>query len=543
MGTPGRRKEQFKVNQAIDEDYPNTGFDKGHLNPNFYHCGDAARSATFTLTNAVPQNPCFNQQIWSALEKESKDIMDSQCSFNGAKRFFITGTVPYRKRIPNEDHDHEPDRNRDYNRVSVPSHMWTAACCDSSEATDPVDRKKGFSFGYLGENKADGSATASSVRELENSISAIMIPPTRRSIKIFVDDYCNEDSDNSKNALTKIRAVVSKENLNRQDRLDMTDISQLPIKKRKLDVAQFEKVTGLGNNVLFDLTLGVALANKSQAVNEYRNKLKSSSNLTVIMTGFDFLSAKSSLSHTELDNTSDKYSFHEKQVANATQSKHQADSSYRKNPGMAGERKWYKGLRLDSKAKLIRRRKMTGKVHPRDEGQDPAKKEEQIETLKKTEAADDTAIGVDTYMFAPKLNASMDMTVQGDYCRPDHKCDYHNDYKYKWCYTSSSWNYCCLKDCLSTNYQSSIPTCDVGNATIKYCSMRSSIITVKGGRCRQDHECALHGESYYWCYTDFHDNWDYCCQPWHRCDYYDHETYRWCYAGSSLHSTWQYCYY
>lgn len=534
MTLPGKRSEQFKVKQAIDEDYRDTGFDKGHLNPNFYHCSSFARSATFTLTNAVPQDPCFNRLVWFALENEAKNIMDSLCSFNGAKRFFITGTVPSENRIPNREHDFESDRKpkSDFERVSVPSHMWTAACCDSSEALDPDDRKRGFSFGYLGENKAGGSVTASSVRELENGILAI--PPTERSIKIFVNDYCKEDSNDSKKAVAKIRAVVAKSILNRQNRLDMTDISQLPDKKRRLDADEFKTVTDLGKKVLFDLTLGLALPNKSQVVNNYRDKLKLSSDLTVIMTGFDFLNAKSPLSHTELDNTPDKYSFHEKKVANATENKRQANSSYKKNRGKAGKIKWYKGLSLDSKAKFIGRSKMTGKEHPLDEGQYLAKKEEQIETLKKT----------DTYMFAPKLNALMDVTVNGDYCQPDHKCDYHDGYKYKWCKTtSSSWDYCCLKDCLSTDYQSSIPTCDVGNGTNQTCSMRSSIITVKGGRCRQDHECALHGNGYYWCYTDFDNNWDYCCQPWHRCDYYDGEDYRWCYAGSSLETKWRHCYY
>ena len=519
--TSESRLQRLKVKQAIEEDYRNTGFDRGHLNPNFYHCSLAARYATFTLTNAVPQDPCFNQQTWFALENKTKNIMESLCSFNGAKRFFITGTVPYRKRIPNREHDFETDmKPRDFNRVSVPSHMWTAACCDSSEASDPDDRRKGFSFGYLGENKADGSVTASSVRGLENEISAI--PPTGRSIAIFVNDYCNEDSDNSRKALAKIRAVIAKENLNSQDRLDMTDISQLPRKKRRLDVDELKTVTDLGKKVLFDLTLGLALANESQAVNTYRDKIKSSSDLTVIMTGFDILSAKSPApNHNELDNPSHKDSFHEK-GANATQNKRQANGSYRTNRGKAGKSKWYKSLSVDGIAKFIGRSKMTGKAHPLDEGK----------TLKET----------DTYMFVPKLNALKDMTVNGDYCQPDHKCDYH-DNTYKWCKTAESWDYCCLKDCLSTDYQSSIPTCDVGNGAIKYCSMRSSMITVNGGRCRQDHECALHGKSYYWCYTDFHDNYEYCCQPWHRCDYYDGKDYKWCYAGSSLNSRWQYCYY
>ena len=466
MATTGRRANEFQLNQAINIDYRNTGFDRGHLNPNFYHCGEA-RTATFTLTNAVPQNACFNELMWYALESESKNIMKSMCNFPGAKRFFVTGTVPYRRRIPNREHDLEEDSGRDYNRVSVPSHMWTAACCDSSAAPHPDKRRKGFSFGYLGENKADGSVKVSSIRELENAISAIPAEGAGRdrSIRIFVDDYsyCNEDSDNSKEALAKIGAVVGKSNLNNQDTLGQTALYKLPPNKRFLNSGEFKSVSDLGNSVLSDVMLGVALpADASQSVG-YRDKLKSSSDLTVIMTGFKSKKRKRESSSTKKE--------------------------------------------LEKKSAV------------------------------------DTSPAEDTYMFAPEQNAMINMTVSGDYCRPGHKCDYHDGKRYRWCKTASTWDYCCVNDCISTNYQKAVPTCDVGNGIIKPCSIRYSIVTVKGGRCRQDHECALRGEGFYWCYTDFNDSWEHCCQPWHRCDYYGGEQYSWCYVGSSLKTDWLYCYY
>jgi len=464
MHTTGFRREEFKRNQAINMDYRNTGFDRGHLNPNFYHC-DEARTATFTLTNAVPQNACFNELMWYALENESKKIMKSMCNFAGATRFFVTGTIPSRKRIPNMEIDLEADSSRDYNRVSVPSHMWTAACCDSSAASQPAITQKGFSFGYLGENKADGSVEVLSIRELENAISAIPAEAAgqERSIRIFVDDYCNEDSDNSKEALAKIGAVVDKSNLNNQDTLGQTTLYKLPPKKRYLSSREFKSVKDLGSNVLSDFILGVALPAGTSPVVKYRDTLKSSSDLTVIMTGFK-------------------------------SRKRKRESSQRKK--------------------------------------------EFDET-----SADDTSTAEDTYMFAPEQNAMINMTVSGDYCRLDHKCDYHDGRRYRWCKTASSWDYCCVNDCLSANYQEAVPTCDVGKGIIKTCSIRYSIVTVKGGRCRQDHECALRGQSFYWCYSDFNGNWEYCCQPWHRCDYYNGEPSGWCYVGSSLRTDRRSCYY
>ncbi|XP_016398708.1 endonuclease domain-containing 1 protein-like [Sinocyclocheilus rhinocerous] len=48
-------KRAYKGEQAISDDYSETGYDKGHLNPNSFQCG-AGRIATFTLTNAAPMD-------------------------------------------------------------------------------------------------------------------------------------------------------------------------------------------------------------------------------------------------------------------------------------------------------------------------------------------------------------------------------------------------------------------------------------------------------------------------------------------------------
>ena len=87
MVVAGQQTSIYKVVQAIMEDFRNTGYDKGHLNPNFYQCDDS-RTATFTLTNAVPQDPCFNQQSWKKMEEASLDwsrIMSYQTTINPHK--------------------------------------------------------------------------------------------------------------------------------------------------------------------------------------------------------------------------------------------------------------------------------------------------------------------------------------------------------------------------------------------------------------------------------------------------------------------------
>ena len=559
MKTPGTQKNEYKVNQAIDDDYRNTGFDRGHLNPSFYHCDDA-RTATFTLTNAVPQDACFNQQIWFAMESKSKQIMDELCSFGGAKRFFVTGTIPYRRLIPNREHDLEGDTTRDYNRVSVPSHMWTAACCDSSAATNQADRSKGFSFGYLGENKADGSVKASSVRQLESGISSI--PPVGRSVRVFAgNDNCNEKSGNSKTALEKIQAVVVKDAVNSQDKLSMTDLSQLPPKKRRLDSQEIQSVNSLGKKVLFDITLGVELRSNSQAVNTFRDQLKSASDLTVILTGFNNIKT-SQIKNIEFDEKSRTSSkSYKNKVAIPTRDNPKIDSGYKKNHALNDPKKLFKNIHsgrqvifgtpdvMNKKRKIHKEQSVPKKelMHiPSFKSLNKKRIKGSTRFSKKQDEADqdDPLINVDSFMIATKLSSTGNMTVGGDYCRSGHSCDYH-DYKYKWCYTDSSdnYDYCCVDDCKSDNLQTTTPTCSAGNFN-SACSMRSSVITVNGGRCRHNHECGFHTQSYYWCYTDFYDNWEYCCQPWHRCNYHG-ESYKWCYASKARTSNWYWrrCYY
>ena len=75
-------------------------------------------------------------------------------------------------------------------------------------------------------------------------------------------------------------------------------------------------------------------------------------------------------------------------------------------------------------------------------------------------------------------------------------CEYYSNKDYYYCYTSKGyWDYC-----------SPWPN-----------------VTCRGVPCRDDHSCDLHHKSYYWCYTDNDNSWDYCglvegieCQYSHR---------------------------
>ena len=87
-------RDQLPLQQAVDDDYAESGFNRGHLNPNFLMDGQEARLATFTLTNAVPQEPCFNQGAWKRAEQLFDEVFVSFCYRRGGQVHALTGAVP-----------------------------------------------------------------------------------------------------------------------------------------------------------------------------------------------------------------------------------------------------------------------------------------------------------------------------------------------------------------------------------------------------------------------------------------------------------------
>nr|XP_021331620.1 uncharacterized protein LOC767704 isoform X1 [Danio rerio] len=51
-------------NQALNKDYYRSGFDRGHLAPVYHANSQECADATFTPTNAAPQNHSFNRVEW-----------------------------------------------------------------------------------------------------------------------------------------------------------------------------------------------------------------------------------------------------------------------------------------------------------------------------------------------------------------------------------------------------------------------------------------------------------------------------------------------
>lgn len=156
-----------------------------------------------------------------------------------------------------------------------------------------------------------------------------------------------------------------------------------------------------------------------------------------------------------------------------------------------------------------------------------------------------TSPPVDEYLIVPNLAADeSDVTIQGKRCI-NSTCGF-NGKKEKWCYTDwakSTEAKCCFTQC-KFNGRKDHQTCQTNStkSTETSCSIRYSSVNVKGQHCLAEHECGLHGYSYYWCYIDLDKNWDYCCQPWHVCSIHTN-SYKWCYTGKTKESNYQYCSY
>jgi len=151
---PSWREEEniSSQSQASDKDYLNSRFDRGHLFP-CYHANHEIRPATFTLTNAVPQNPSFNRGVWFRRgEYLARQWMMKYC--RGGIPYFITGAIPNRQgyTIGNTE-------------VNIPSIMYTAAVCAEQ------DGRERLSFGYYGYNQNGGNVQWVNVGELGKFVS------------------------------------------------------------------------------------------------------------------------------------------------------------------------------------------------------------------------------------------------------------------------------------------------------------------------------------------------------------------------------------
>ncbi|KGL77070.1 Endonuclease domain-containing 1 protein [Tinamus guttatus] len=106
--------EQISKSQAVLVDYKNlTGLNRGHLNPSGHQPDNSSRTATFTLTNIVPQNEKLNNGAWKNYEQQMMIKETGGC----ATTYVVVGAVPGNNYIAG-------------GRVNKPSYLWSGVCCE-----------------------------------------------------------------------------------------------------------------------------------------------------------------------------------------------------------------------------------------------------------------------------------------------------------------------------------------------------------------------------------------------------------------------------
>ncbi|XP_058640040.1 endonuclease domain-containing 1 protein-like [Onychostoma macrolepis] len=146
------KKQGRGARQALNGDYEKSGFDRGHLAPVLQANSQICADATFTLTNAAPQNPSFNRDQWRKLEGIIAKELSDQCLPNKYSVYIVTGVVP--------------GNNNINNRVTVPSHFWTAYCCLDN------NNKCQISSGFIGKNE-NITPKRNTVKDLETELATL----------------------------------------------------------------------------------------------------------------------------------------------------------------------------------------------------------------------------------------------------------------------------------------------------------------------------------------------------------------------------------
>ncbi|KAL6489150.1 hypothetical protein MHYP_G00028910 [Metynnis hypsauchen] len=137
---PEKVDQNVVESQAVQEDYINSTYTRGHLNPSQHHTNPDDRHATFTLTNVVPQRAGSNDGPWASLEDRVSKNLQAYCL---GEAYVVTGVIPYEK-----------DRwLKDQGRVAIPEYLWSAYCCRNYSHNLPKSLINTFpSYAAIGRN-------------------------------------------------------------------------------------------------------------------------------------------------------------------------------------------------------------------------------------------------------------------------------------------------------------------------------------------------------------------------------------------------------
>ncbi|XP_020380320.1 endonuclease domain-containing 1 protein-like [Rhincodon typus] len=186
--------------QAVESDYKNEKYERGHLYPFKLNDKESATS-TCTLTNAVPESHRANVRWFHQVESLVQKLAQ-KCHQSKQTMYVVTGAA-------------KPTQMKMNNRVSVPGLVWTALCCTFpqdpnndpcpsrnvvSEETDTPTYNKDFSFAFMKNMEPEADAEHLTVREVQERLGVG---------KIF--DTCRGTTkDDEAETFKEVEALVSK---------------------------------------------------------------------------------------------------------------------------------------------------------------------------------------------------------------------------------------------------------------------------------------------------------------------------------------------
>ncbi|XP_052010664.1 uncharacterized protein LOC127663200 [Xyrauchen texanus] len=469
-------KNIIKVKQAISDDYLDTGYDRGHLNPNSFQCDDG-RKATFTLTNVAPMDACFNRIHWKNWESTLRSFLKSS-PYYIATAYIVTGTVPDANvRIPQTGTSENPER------VTVPSHIWTAVCYKHR-----IDDSYSFSFAYMGNNQPVASINLMTVSNLNNRLSGLYSQP----ITIFADD-CHEDNNKFQvKVQVKFAKLINLPVNQGVQKLSDVQITFSAVKRARETIS----LEGPVNVIMMTAELGF---NTLSAYFTGTEELKLFTGSACLITNSKNTNGKNTV-HDELrkrdvSKGSDSVEcllVPEKQntAADGSHCSSISDNTYSCLCIIGGTTK-----QCCSSPCLYQDKRKSYWCYSGKE-QIPCSPRYSLITAKGDRCKDDHPCATygEDYYWCQKISGSWDYcspplwrskAKDGKYCRSNHACAKYGK-GYQWCYTDDDGHYdkCCTSDdCFSA---------------------------VNGKTCRSDHPCGKHGKRYLWCYIT-NGNWDYCC--------------------------------
>ncbi|XP_066458232.1 endonuclease domain-containing 1 protein-like [Eleutherodactylus coqui] len=145
--------EDVLESQAVNDDYRNSGYSRGHVNPSSHHSG-VSQLSTFTYTNMAPQEATFNSGTWNRYETFLRDKILTSCE----QTHVLSGV------IISGSHPWEGVWLR--NRVNVPTYYWSAFCCVKSDGSRRAE-------GRLGHNTSPYDTVTMDIPELEVMLSKV----------------------------------------------------------------------------------------------------------------------------------------------------------------------------------------------------------------------------------------------------------------------------------------------------------------------------------------------------------------------------------